>query len=161
VKYVGDERGGARGGTAAADLAVARDVGARREITVTFVAQNLGRDLTVVDVHTPLPRRLSLGAGTARLLPVGPFDVGLEGDVSLLRDGSVAPAAGGEASYEWLDGYVLAARAGVRRADVVQGEVGHATGTVGGSVTADRVSLDYGFAREAGVGVHRFGIRLR
>jgi len=94
-------------------------------------------------------------------IELGPVDLGLTSAVSLLRDGSLGAAAGGEIDYEWLDGYSVTARAGVRQADRVAGERMHGTGTLGFGLGADRLSLDYAYAREAGVHVHQVGLRLR
>jgi len=160
VKFAGDLRDGARGAALAADLAVARDVGARKNIAVALVASDLGPDLRVDDVRTRLPSRVSLGVGRDGI-ELGPVDLGLTGAVSLLRDGSLGAAAGGEIEYEWLDGYSVIARAGVRQADRMGGERMHGTGTLGLGLGADRLSLDYAFAREAGVNVHHIGLRLR
>ncbi len=160
LNYAADARGGARGGSASADLSVASEVGLRRRVTVALVAQNLGKGISLGGERAPMPRRISLAAGT-HAFQAGPVDLGGEAAVSLLRDGSLSPALGGEATYGWLDGYDVTARAGIRRADRVGAEVAHAAGSVGAGISADRLSVDYSYSTEAGVVVHRVGLRLR
>jgi hypothetical protein len=132
----------------------------RRQYSVALVAQNIGPSLRIADVPTPLPRRISLGASTTTIAE-GPLDLRFAGSVSVLPDWSVSPAAGAEVEFLWLEGYSVTARAGIRRADRLAGESSRGTGTVGAGLTVDRVTLDYGFAQEAGVAVHRLGVRLR
>jgi len=160
LQYAGDMLGSSRAGTVGATLAVARDVGEQRNVTVALVASELGPGLLVDDVRMPMPSRLSLGVGRGDI-EVGPVDLALTGAVSLLRDGSLGAAGGGEVEYEWLDGYAITARVGVRQADRVGGERMHANGTIGFGLGADRLSLDYAFERVAGVSVHQIGLRLR
>lgn len=160
LSYAADARGGARGGGASADLSVAREIGLRRRVTVALAAQNLGKGISLGGDRAPMPRRISLAVGT-HAFQAGPVDLGGEAAVSLLRDGTVAPALGGEASWSWLDGYEVTARAGIRRADRLGAEATHAAGSFGAGISADRLSLDYSFSTEAGVYVHRVGLRLR
>jgi hypothetical protein len=159
VKYLSEDQGGGHGGASAFDVGITHELGLRHQYTVALVAQNLGPSLRVADVATPLPRRISLGAGTTTI-DEGPIDLRFVGSVTLLSDWSVAPAAGAEAEFPWLEGYSITARAGIKRADRLAGESSRGTGTVGAGLTVDRVSLDYAFATEAGVPVHRVGLRL-
>jgi hypothetical protein len=159
VKYVDDMRGSAQGGGATADVAIAREVGAKRNVTVALVASNLGPSLRVADVRTALPRRFSLGVGRDAIA-LGPIDLGVSSYVSLLRDGSLGAGAGAEIEYVWLDGYSVTGRAGVKQADRVGGEHTHGTGTVGLGLVADRLGVDYAYSREANLSVHRVGLRL-
>jgi hypothetical protein len=160
AKYLSEELGGGRGGAPAFDVGITHELGLRHQYLVSLAAQNIGPSLRVADVVTPLPRRISLGVGTTTI-DEGPIDLRFVGSVSLLSDWSVAPAAGAEAEFMWLEGYSITARAGIKRADRLAGESSRGTGTVGAGLTVDRVSLDYAFADESGVPVHRIGLRLR
>ncbi|MEO7962457.1 MAG: hypothetical protein ABIT38_00950, partial [Gemmatimonadaceae bacterium] len=85
------------------------------------------------------------------------IDAGIVAQVSVRRDGVVLPAAGGELTFEPLEGFTFSARAGARRAELK--EERHATAGVG--VGMDRVNLDYAWEQLRSSGAHRITVRLR
>ena len=85
------------------------------------------------------------------------FDFNATGAVSVLRDGFIVPAGGGEMSYSWLDGYTVILRAGGRRP-----ERGEDPFTAGLGFTVDRLSIDYALETLSGSRVaNRIGLRIR
>jgi hypothetical protein len=102
-----------------------------------------------------MPLRTTLGA--ARGWSTNVFDFNATGAVSVLRDGFVVPAGGGEMSYSWLDGYTVILRAGGRRP-----EHGENPFTAGLGFTVDRLSIDYALETLSGSRVaNRIGLRIR
>ena len=87
----------------------------------------------------------------------GPLDLGMFSQVTT-RSGWTAPAAGLEASYSWIEGYLVTLRAGARRPEAK----GANPMTFGGGLSADRLTFDYALecfdnSRRA----HRVTIRWR
>lgn len=153
-KYVEDRFGNARAGVAALDLGASDDYG---PVTIGLAVQNIGPDLQFGGVLAQLPTRVTLGAaGGGR--PVGPFDLAASTALSVLRNGRVIPAAGVELGWTWLDGYTLAARAGVRAVD---GDA-ESPVTLGAGISVDRLTLDYSYEMfYGGQPSHRVGLRVR
>jgi hypothetical protein len=160
VKYVDERIGIATNGRGLIDLGVARDFFG---YGFGLSAQNLGRDFaptrpnsfTNVGFKTDVPLRVTLG--TARGTPAGPFDILGTAAVSVLRDGFVTPAAGGEIGYSWLSGYNVILRAGARRP-----ELGERALTAGAGLIVDRLSVDYALETLAGSHIgQRLGLRIR
>jgi hypothetical protein len=83
-----------------------------------------------------LPTQLT--AGWSRLKTAGPLDLGIYTQVSRRADWT-SGAAGLEASYSWIEGMSVTARAGVRRAEID----GERPVTLGGAFSADRLTVEY------------------
>jgi hypothetical protein len=166
VKYVEERIANTRNNGALLDLGVARDVfGTAIGLTV----QNIGKSFETTNPNgigtgfgTPIPTgsstmplRTTIGAG--RGTQAGPFDVFGTAAVSVLRDGFVTPAGGGEIGYSWLDGYNVIVRAGARRSERGEGPF-----TAGAGFGMDRLSIDYALETLSGNRVgHRIGLRIR
>jgi hypothetical protein len=140
-KYAADRLGGAglvanarpEDGVLLADVGVARNIFGG---VAAFSAQNLGRR-SIGDETTPtIPRQLLMGWSIAR--PAGPLDLALFSQV-LVREGWTAPGAGLDVAYSWIEGCVVALRAGIRRPES-SAERPYA---FGGALTIDRVSVEY------------------
>ncbi len=135
------------------------DFGLARDLlhgTLGLSVQNFGPAFRNYYGTVSQPTRTSLGFTTDRYL-AGPFDLVAAATTSLLRGRDFVAGGGGEISYSWLDGYAVAARAGVRRETEGEGPW-----TVGFGITADRLSLDYAFeSRAKRHGAHRIGVRIR
>ncbi len=116
------------------------DIGVAKNMlwgVVAFSAQNLGRSVTDDPAVMTPPQQFLAGYSIAR--PAGPIDVGLYGQVTMRPDW-VAPAAGGEIGYSWIEGYTVTLRAGVRRPETdAQNPV-----SLGAAFTADRLTIEYG-----------------
>jgi hypothetical protein len=152
------------------------DVGVGRDFTIwipfqaALSLQNLGSDFSsdavlVTPDELPglgnapdrarLPMRASLGLSSGA--PVGPLDLAALAQLSVLRDGFVAPAGGIEAGYSWLDGHSIALRAGARRPENGEGVL-----TAGAGFSVDRISIDYALETlTGGRTAHRVGLRIR
>ncbi len=153
AKLMEQSIGSTRDSRGSLDFGLARDLWRG---TLGLSVQNFGPAFRSYYGPVSQPTRTSLGFTTGRYL-VGPFDVMAAATTSLLRGRDFVAGGGGEVSYSWLDGYAVAARAGVRRA-----AEGEGPWTVGFGVTADRLSLDYAFeSRYHRHGAHRIGVRIR
>ena len=103
---------------------------------VAVAGQNLGGGAIHDVPAAKIPRQLAMGWSTTR--PAGPLDLGVFTQLTV-RSGFTSPAAGLEAGYSWIEGYLVTIRAGVRRA-----EAGSARPmTMGAGFSADRVTIDY------------------
>jgi hypothetical protein len=135
------------------------DAGLSRDLwrgTFGLTLQNLGPSFRAPLGAVSQPTRTSLGFSSGRY-EAGPFDLTAAATASLLRGRDFVAGGGGELSYSWLDGYAVAARAGVRRA-----AEGEGPWTAGIGISADRLSLDYAFeSRDGRPGAHRIGVRIR
>ncbi len=135
------------------------DVGLSRDLwrgAVGLSVQNIGPAFRSVTGRVSQPTSTNLGFTTDRYL-AGPFDLSAAATASLWRGRDFVAGGGGEVSYSWLDGYAVAARAGVRRA-----AEGEGPWTAGIGISADRVSLDYAFeSRDRRAGAHRIGVTIR
>jgi hypothetical protein len=56
-----------------------------------------------------------------------------------MRTGWIAPAAGFEVGYSWIEGYSVALRVGARRPETDAGQ----PMSLGASFTADRLTVEY------------------
>lgn len=99
--------------------------------------QNLGGDSDQDGVKVKLPRQALLG--WSRYKQAGPIDLNLFTQVTV-RDGWTSPGAGLEASYSWIEGYVVALRVGARRTET---SAEHPL-SLGAAFTADRLTIEYG-----------------
>jgi hypothetical protein len=88
------------------------------------------------DKNRHVPTQIALGWN--RLEQVGQFDVSWTTQISE-RDNRVGAAAGAELGYGWIEGWSAILRAGAHREDYV----GQRPMTIGGTLNADRLSLDY------------------
>jgi hypothetical protein len=103
---------------------------------VGVAGQNLGAGAVHDAPSGVIPRQLAMGWSTTRA--AGPLDLGIFTQLTV-RSGWTSPAAGLEAGYSWIEGYLVTLRAGVRRA-----EAGSARPmTLGAGFSADRVTVDY------------------
>jgi hypothetical protein len=149
-------------------VTVLGDVGAGKDfknfINVGLAVRNLGAsNTTPAGVSVPPPTRATLGVQASRPIAnlsstLSPFiDIAGAAEVSVLRDGWVKPAAGLELVYNWIEGYSVILRGGIRRP-----ELGERPTTMGAGFVADRVRIEYALEpREGGSVSHRFGIRIR
>jgi hypothetical protein len=135
-----------------ADLGVARSLFGG---VAAFSAQNLGRSALDEGSSIKIPRQMLMGWSTTR--PAGPLDLGIYTQVTK-RSGWTSPAAGLEVGYSWIEGYLVTVRAGARRPDVA----GAKPMTIGGGLSADRLTVDYGLEFfDNGHRAHRVTIRWR
>jgi hypothetical protein len=98
--------------------------------------RDLGRRAIEDDEPPTIPRQVL--AGWSTLKPVGPFDVGVFGQVTF-RSGWTAPGAGVELAYSWIEGYTVTIRAGAHRPEF-DAEKPFA---LGAAVTVDRLTVEY------------------
>ncbi|HUX32722.1 MAG TPA: hypothetical protein VMV51_02520 [Gemmatimonadaceae bacterium] len=123
--------------------------------TAGLSVQNVGPALRAYPGRVSQPSRANLGYTTGRY-EAGPLDLSAVATASVLRGRAFVAGGGGEVSYSWLEGYAVAAQAGVRRA-----AEGEGPWTAGVSVSADRFTLEYAFeSRRDRAGAHRVGIRI-
>ncbi len=143
ANYAVDEIGIDRFRNVVGDVGVAHDFG---HFTTALALQHLG---TGMDINPPPstnplltggsitpPMKATLGGGWAA--PAGPLDLTATAAVSATREGHLSPGIGGEASWSWLSGYALSARAGLRHPH----GIGDPTLTGGVGFVADRVAID-------------------
>lgn len=115
------------------------DVGVARNLfggAAAIAVQNLGPDSRDHGGYIRLPRQVALGWSTTKV--AGPFDVGVFTQVAA-RKSWVAPAAGVEVGYSWIEGYTVMVRAGARRPE--SGD--EKPLTLGAAFTADRLTVEY------------------
>lgn len=115
------------------------DVGVARNLfggAAALAFQNLGRDSRDNGGDMRLPRQVALGWSTTKV--AGPFDVGIFTQVAARRHW-VAPAAGVEVGYSWIEGYNLVLRAGARRPETGAEQ----PVSLGAAFTADRLTVEY------------------
>jgi hypothetical protein len=115
------------------------DVGAARNLfngVAAIAVQNLGPS-TLDDLPAArLPRQFAAGWSTTR--PAGPLDLALFTQITR-RTAWTGAAAGLEAGYSWIEGYLVTFRAGVRRPETTE-ELPLA---LGAAFSADRLTLEY------------------
>ena len=118
--------------------------------TAALVVQNIGD-------HSRLRLPTQTTLGWARQKQAGEFDLGFNAQV-VERNMWIGVGGGIEADYGWIEGWSVAARAGARRPETIaQRPV-----TMGGSVNADRLQLDYALELfEHGTHAHHIAIRWR
>lgn len=123
--------------------------------TAALAVQNIGRGDKRPGTRIEPPLQTSLGWTIVR--QAGQLDVGVAGQVTV-RDKWVAPGAGVEVGYGWIEGLSVALRAGARRTETsAERPVG-----VGASITVDRFALDYALQSfDGGRTAHRVTLRWR
>lgn len=115
------------------------DVGVARNLfggAAALAVQNIGRHSHDNGGYLPLPRQIALGWSTVK--QAGPFDVGLFTQVTG-RKRWVAPAAGVEVGYSWIEGYTVVLRAGARRPETSAEK----PVALGAAFTVDRLTVEY------------------
>ena len=156
VKYAEDRIDGASGffatppvlkGVLLGDLGVAHPL---LSGTAALAVQNLGDDSRLT-----LPMQTTLG--WARQMQARQLDLAFATQISM-RNNWLGAGGGIEAAYGWIEGWSVALRAGVHRPETAaQRPV-----SLGGTLNADHVSLDYGLELfEAGRYAHHISIRWR
>jgi len=115
------------------------DVGVARNLfggAAALAFQNLGRDSRDNGGYIRLPRQIALGWSTTKT--AGPFDLGIFTQVAG-RKSWVAPAAGVEVGYSWIEGYNVVLRVGARRPETDFEQ----PMSLGAAVTVDRLTVEY------------------
>lgn len=108
-----------------------------------------------------LPTRVTVGAMmTGRPISTW-FDAGIAASISTDKRGRLLPAGGVEVSYVPVSGWSFTGRVGAQAAAQPEYD-GTSALTLGASINADRLSLDYAFQQLKGAGAtHRVGVRIR
>jgi hypothetical protein len=155
AKLVEQRQNGDRDATGAVDVGLARNLG---PLVVGLTAANLGPDLSLPGGSTPLPTRITLGAG-AYGRQVGPLDMGLAGALTRRDDGELLAGAGLEVGYWPIVGRTFVARIGVQR--VPEGDASPLT--LGFAYWGDDLVVEWAWRDFGALGesTHRFGIRWR
>ena len=135
------------------------DLGASHALwtgTAAIALQNIGQPYALRTAYESVPTQLALGWATQRSW--GPFDYGFTTQVAARRQGWIAPAAGVEMGWSWIEGFSVTARAGAHRTETA---AEHPM-TAGFGFTADRLSVDWGanFFDNGKLG-HRVTVRWR
>lgn len=153
AKYVTQRLAGTGDGSFAADFGAAVD--GWRGTTLAIAAQNLGGDVELAGMASPLPAKLRVGAS----VPVWrSTSASLLGAVELTRTRGAGASVGGglELQFNRRPGLDLFLRAGAR--DLPDGAAARPV-TFGGGVRARRLALDYAYQGfETLGGTHRFGV---
>lgn len=154
-KLVEQRVAAARDATGAVDVGAATELG---PVTVGLTAANLGPDMAFSGETTPLPTRVTLGAG-AYGRPLGPLDLGVAAALTRRDDGALLAGAGVELGYWPIVGRTFVARVGLQR--VPEGEGSPLT--VGFAFWGDDLVLEWAYRDFGGLGegTHRFGLRFR
>lgn len=157
-KYLAQQLDGGRRSVPTLDFGAAGDLG---PVTVAMVLQDaddiIGNGSAA---GLRLPTRLTVGGMTGGI-PLGVwFDLGASASVTYDPNGELSPAGGVEVSYFPVSGWAFTGRVGAQRisADYRQGE---SSLSLGGSISADRLTLDYAYQGYRMGGAHRVGVRIR
>ncbi|GAB1344313.1 PorV/PorQ family protein [Gemmatimonas sp.] len=156
AKYAEERLGATRDGVLAMDLGVSKPVG---PATLALSVQNLGSGPDLYYVRGALPTRVTVGYGGG-LFPVWEkWDIGMQTQLSVERDGFVRPAGGVELGYVPVEGVAFVVRSGLR----LPREPDEPLATAGLGLTADRYSVDWAMEPMRGGRpvVHRLGLRIR
>lgn len=156
VKYAEERLGNTTDGVVALDVGLNRALG---PATLAIAVQNIGAGPDLYYVNGPLPTRLTVGFGGG-LFPIWEkWDIGMQTQVSVERDGFVRPAGGVELGYVPVEGVALVMRSGVR----LPREKDEPLATAGLGVTVDRYSFDYALEPMRGGRPvsHRIGFRIK
>ncbi len=156
VKYAEERLGNTTDGVVALDVGMNRALG---PATLAVAVQNIGAGPDLYDVSGPLPTRLTVGYGGG-LFPIWEkWDIGMQTQVSVERDGFVRPAGGVELGYVPIEGVALVMRSGLR----LPREKDEPLATAGLGVTVDRYSFDYALEPMRGGRPvsHRIGFRIK
>ncbi|MFN9794897.1 MAG: hypothetical protein ACK57A_01310 [Gemmatimonas sp.] len=144
------------------DGGVALDVGVSKPLgpaTLAMAVQNIGSDPDLDVLPGALPTRFTVGYGGG-LLPLWEhWDLGMQTQVSVERDGFVRPAGGVELGYVPIEGVAVIVRSGLR----LPRERDEPLATAGFGLNVDRFSFEWAVEPMRGGRpvVHRVGIRLR
>lgn len=156
VKYAEERLGNTSDGVVALDLGMNKALG---PATLAIAVQNIGAGPDMYFVNGPLPTRLTVGFGGG-LFPIWEkWDIGMQSQLSVERDGFVRPAGGVELGYVPVEGVALVMRSGLR----LPREPDEPLATAGLGVTVDRFSVDWAVEPMRGGRpvVHRIGLRLK
>jgi hypothetical protein len=156
VKYAEERLGSVTDGVVAFDLGMSKALG---PATLAVAVQNMGAGPDMYFVNGPLPTRLTVGFGGG-LFPIWEkWDIGMQSQVSVERDGFVRPAGGVELGYVPVEGVAFVVRSGLR----LPREPDEPLATAGLGITADRYSVDWAIEPMRGGRpvVHRLGLRIR
>lgn len=156
VKYAEERLGNTSDGVVALDLGMNKALG---PATLAIAVQNIGAGPDMYFVNGPLPTRLTVGFGGG-LFPIWEkWDIGMQSQLSVERDGFVRPAGGVELGYVPVEGVALVMRSGLR----LPREPDEPLATAGLGVTIDRFSVDWAVEPMRGGRpvVHRIGLRLK
>ena len=156
AKYAEERLGSTRDGVFAVDLGVSKPVG---PATLALSVQNLGSGPDLYYVNGALPTRVSVGYGGG-LFPIWEhWDIGMQTQVSVERDGFVRPAGGVELGYVPVEGVAIIVRSGLR----LPRERDEPLATGGLGLTIDRFSIDWAIEPMRGGRpvAHRVGLRIR
>lgn len=156
AKYAEERIGVHRDGTVSLDVGASKPLG---RATLAVSVQNIGSGHDLSVVHGPLPTRFTVGYGGG-LFPLSEqWDLGMQTQVSVERDGFVRPAGGVELGYVPIEGVAFVVRSGLR----LPREKDEPLATAGLGITADRYSVDWAMEPMRGGRpvVHRLGLRIR
>lgn len=135
------------------------DVGLARDLwrgVLGVSAQNLGPALRYGATRAFQPTRVNVGY-TSDILQAGPLDLDAATSVARVRGGDWTAALGGEVAWSWLEGYRVAARAGVRNP-----AAGEGAWTAGLGISADRLTLEVASdSRRHRPAAYRIGLTIR
>lgn len=156
VKYTEERLGADRDGTAAFDLGVVRPWG---QAIVSLAVQNLGAGPRIGGAEGTLPTRVVIGYGGGPYSRWEHWDLGMQTQLSVERDGFVRPAGGVELGYVPIEGVAIMLRHGFR----LPREKDESLVTAGLGLNLDRWSIDYAMEPMRGGRPvsHRIGLRVR
>jgi hypothetical protein len=124
--------------------------------TAAIAVQNIGNGPTDGERRIDAPLQAALG-WSSNTRQTGEFDLGLYGQVTA-RTGWIAPAAGAELNYGWIEGFSVAFRAGARRPE----NDAEKPFTLGAAFTGDHLIVEYAHQFfDGGHHAHRMTIRWR
>lgn len=156
VKYAEERLAEVRDGSLAFDVGLNKAMG---PATLSASIQNLGASPSLGGMNGALPTRVTVGYGGG-LFPIWEhWDIGMQSQVSVERDGFVRPAGGVELGYVPVEGVAIVLRHGLR----LPRERDESLVTAGLGVNVDRFSLDYALEPMRGGRPvsHRVGMRIR
>lgn len=156
AKFAEEHVGVARDGTLSLDMGASKPLGPG---TLAVSLQNIGSGPDLSSVSGPLPTRFTVGYGGGLFPLWEKWDLGMQTQVSIERDGFVRPAGGVELGYVPIEGVAFIVRSGLR----LPREPDEPLATAGLGVTADRYSVDWAMEPMRGGRpvVHRVGLRIR
>ncbi len=156
AKYAEERLDAVHDGGFALDVGVSKPLG---PATLAMAVQNIGSDPDLGFGAGALPTRFSVGFGGG-LFPLWEhWDLGMQTQLSVERDGFVRPAGGVELGYVPIEGVAVVVRSGLR----LPREIDEPLATAGFGLNVDRFSFDWAIEPMRGGRpvVHRVGIRLR
>lgn len=156
VKYADERLGLVRHDAVALDLGMNMPLG---PATLGVSVQNIGAGVDIGGIDGALPTRVTVGFGGG-LFPIWErWDIGMQSQLSVERDGFVRPAGGVEIGYVPVEGVAFIFRHGIR----MPRERDESLVTAGLGVTVDRFSFDYAMdpVRGGRPVSHRLGLRIK